>query len=122
MLNSRPVLNSAESRPSRHQLPQNPFFTMAKNCANPAPPPNRLITLFCWVLDVSTRSFPVDLEDDRTVGHLKEEIVKKKPATFTDVDADELILWEVSSFSPLSLIHAHNFPEGIHHDQSAARE
>ncbi|KAF5367794.1 hypothetical protein D9615_010503 [Tricholomella constricta] len=55
--------------------------------------PSRMITLFCWILDVSNRAFPVDIEDVRTVGHLKEAIVNKKLATFDNVDSDQLDLW-----------------------------
>jgi hypothetical protein len=37
-------------------------------------------------------------------------IVKKKPITFANVEADQLILWKVGSFSPFPMIYAHNFP------------
>ena len=59
------------------------------------------ITLFCWILDVSGSPFPVDIEDRRTVGHLKDEILKKKPNAFTNVDPDQLDLWQVCCFSLL---------------------
>jgi len=59
------------------------------------PPAHRQLTLFCWLLEISNRSFPVDIEDDRTVGHLKDAIVKKNQATFEGVDAYELDLWKV---------------------------
>jgi hypothetical protein len=58
---------------------------------------------------MSDRSFPVDINDNLTVGHLKEMIVKKKPASFEGVDADELDLWKVSGFPPFST-YADNFP------------
>jgi len=61
--------------------------------------PTRVITLFCWILDVSDRSFSVSIEDDRTVDDLKEEIVKKNPRTFSDVDPFQLTLWKVCGLS-----------------------
>jgi len=69
----------------------------------------RKITLFCWVLGISDRSFSIDIEDNLTVGHLKDAIVKKKPISFEGVDADELDLWDVSGFPPVSTC-ADNFP------------
>jgi hypothetical protein len=46
------------------------------------------------------------------VGHLKDAIVKKKPALFEGVDADELDLWKVSAFST----YADNFLQDIPSD------
>jgi hypothetical protein len=63
--------------------------------------PPRIITLFCWIFDVSDRPFPVDIDDSTTVAHLKEAIVKKKSATFVHIEADQLTLWKVCGFSPL---------------------
>ena len=57
----------------------------------------RKITLFCWILDLSDKSFSVDIEDNLTVGHLKDVIVKKNPASFEGVDAYELDLWGTRS-------------------------
>ena len=65
---------------------------MASN--NPPQP----IMLFCWILDVSDQSFSVTIQICRTVDQLKEEIVKKKPNTFADVDPDHLDLWKVCRF------------------------
>ena len=62
----------------------------------------RKLTLFCWILDLSDRSFHVDIEDNLTVDHLKDAIVKKNPVSFEDVDSDELHLWKVSGFPPFS--------------------
>ena len=53
---------------------------------------------FCWILGVSDHPFPVDIEDTRTVGHLKEAIVKKKPTAFANIDPDQLTLWKVCGF------------------------
>jgi hypothetical protein len=55
--------------------------------------------LFCLILDSPDSSFPVDIEDSRLVGHLKDAIFNKKSITFTDLEADELILWKVSGSS-----------------------
>jgi hypothetical protein len=32
----------------------------------------------CWILEVAGSPFPVDIEESKTVGHLKELIVNKK--------------------------------------------
>jgi len=69
----------------------------------------RGLTLFCWILDESESSFSVDIEDNLTVDHLKDAIVKKNPVSFQDVDADELDLWKVIGFPPLPT-YADNFP------------
>jgi len=74
---------------------------MASASLTPVHQPRKL-TLFCWILDISDRSFPVDIGDDRTVGHLKAEIVKKKPFSFENVDPDELDLWKVGGCPPFS--------------------
>jgi len=58
---------------------------------------------------VSKDSFQVDVDDNETVSSLKEAIVKKKPVTFANIEADELTLWQVSGFSPLSQIYTHEF-------------
>ena len=68
------------------------------------PHTGRTIALFYWILDVSSAASLVDIGDNRTVGHLKKEIVKDKPGALANVDADELTLWKVSGFPPLSLI------------------
>jgi len=58
---------------------------------------------------VSKDSFQVDVDDNETVTSLKEAIVKKKPVTFANIEADELTLWQVSGFSPLSQIYTYKF-------------
>ena len=69
----------------------------------------RQVTLFCWILDESDRSFAVDIGDNRTIAHLKDAIVKKKPLSFENVEPDELVLWKVSAFPPCST-YADNLP------------
>lgn len=64
----------------------------------------RGLTLFCLVLGVSDCSFPVDIRDNLTVGHLKNEIWNRKPQALASVDPDELTLWKVGGCSPFSLI------------------
>ena len=54
---------------------------------------------------MSTSEFPVDIEDSLSVGHLKREITKKISYTSPGVDADQLTLWKVGSFSDFP----HNF-------------
>ncbi|GET04664.1 kinase-like domain-containing protein [Rhizophagus clarus] len=54
------------------------------------------ITLLCLVKGNTTaNAFPVDIEKDRLVGHLKEAIKAKKQSDFAGVDADKLKLWKV---------------------------
>ena len=47
----------------------------------------REVTLFCWILDISDRSFSVDVEENLMVDHLKAVIIKKNPVSFGGVDA-----------------------------------
>jgi hypothetical protein len=61
--------------------------------------PPRPLTLFCWILGVSDHPFSVDIEDTRTVDHLKKAILKEKPAAFANVDPDQLTVWKVRGFS-----------------------
>jgi hypothetical protein len=75
----------------------------------PIPQP-RTISIFCWILSESTSPFSVKIADHAsTVDDLKDEIVKKKPNAFANIDADVLTLWKVSGCSSLSLIYPH-FP------------
>jgi hypothetical protein len=60
--------------------------------------PSRTITLFCWILDVSDRPFPVDIDDSTTVAHLKEAILKKNVHTLPDLDPHQLVVFKVSPF------------------------
>ena len=59
--------------------------------------PPRTIPLFCWILDVSDRSFSVSIDDTQTVDNLKKAIVKEKSNTLANIEADQLTLWKVSS-------------------------
>ena len=54
------------------------------------------ITLLCLVKgNTLANAFPVDINKDQLVGHLKEAIKAKKHKTFHGVEADELKLWNV---------------------------
>ena len=54
------------------------------------------ITLLCLVKGNTTaNAFPVDINKDQLVGHLKEAIKAKKQNDFAGVDADRLKLWKV---------------------------
>src|SRR5436190_16591488 len=54
------------------------------------------ITLLCLVKGNTTaNAFPVDINKDQFVGHLKEAIKAKKQNDFAGVDADKLKLWNV---------------------------
>lgn len=54
---------------------------------------------------MSDRSFPVDIDDSQTVGDLKKVIVKEKPATFANIEADLLELRKVGFIIDWSWIH-----------------
>jgi Crinkler effector protein N-terminal domain len=53
------------------------------------------LKVFVYILGLKTSSFPVTVERSETVGHLKEAILKKKPNQLKDLDADQLILYQV---------------------------
>ncbi|PKK66638.1 hypothetical protein RhiirC2_784525 [Rhizophagus irregularis] len=54
------------------------------------------ITLLCLVKgNTLANAFPVDIEKDQLVGHLKKVIKAEKHKTFHGVEADELRLWKV---------------------------
>ncbi|RIA84393.1 hypothetical protein C1645_808786 [Glomus cerebriforme] len=54
------------------------------------------ITLLCLVKGNTTASaFPVDIEKDQLVGHLKKVIKAEQLQTFANVDAKDIKLWEV---------------------------
>jgi hypothetical protein len=63
--------------------------------------PTRTITLFCWIIDVSIRSFSISIEEDLTVEKLIEVILNKKRDLLPNVIVDHLIVWKVCGFSPL---------------------
>ena len=55
------------------------------------------ITLLCLVKgNTLANAFPVDINKDQLVGHLKDAIKTKKHKTFHGVEADELKLWKVT--------------------------
>ena len=54
------------------------------------------ITLLCLVKgNTTTSAFPVDINKDQLVGHLKKVIKAEQPQTFANVDAKDLKLWKV---------------------------
>ena len=54
------------------------------------------ITLLCLVKgNTLANAFPVDIDKDQLVGHLKEAIKAKKQNDFAGIDADKLRLWKV---------------------------
>ncbi|KAM6492770.1 hypothetical protein JOM56_012494, partial [Amanita muscaria] len=53
--------------------------------------------LYCWVLgEESGRIFPVEIASTKTVGNLKEAIKDKRKHSFQHVDANKLVLRNVS--------------------------
>ena len=55
------------------------------------------ITLLCLVKgNTLANAFPVDIDKDQLVGHLKKVIKAEKQNDFTSIDADKLKLWKVT--------------------------
>src|ERR1051325_3948104 len=55
------------------------------------------ITLLCLVKgNTLANAFPVDIDKDQLVGHLKKFIKEEKQNDFAGVDADKLKLWKVT--------------------------
>ncbi|KAG9064935.1 hypothetical protein KI688_003197 [Linnemannia hyalina] len=58
---------------------------------------NNLLNLFCLVDgEATTNAFPAEIESTKTIGDLKDAILRKKPNDFRDVDANKLSLSRVS--------------------------
>ncbi|KAG0272672.1 hypothetical protein BGZ95_011551 [Linnemannia exigua] len=58
---------------------------------------NNPLTLFCLVDgEATSQAFSIDIDQTKTVDHLKDLIKTKKTNNFSDVDADQLTLWRVS--------------------------
>ncbi|GET50700.1 hypothetical protein GLOIN_2v994729 [Rhizophagus irregularis DAOM 181602=DAOM 197198] len=56
------------------------------------------ILVFCIVLGDNTETaFPVKLPSDKKIGELRELITKINPMSFANIDAKDLILWQVMS-------------------------
>ncbi|GES93552.1 hypothetical protein GLOIN_2v1844131 [Rhizophagus clarus] len=68
--------------------------------------------LFCLVFGEPIEyAFAVKVDKHETISELKEIIKEKKPNTFNDVDANELILWKINiSLDELSQITHKNGP------------
>jgi hypothetical protein len=83
--------------------------------------PSHTIALFCWILDVSERPFPVDIDDSTTVAHFKKAIVKEKSTTFANIEADQLVLWKVP-VSPFIFVQTIllTLPQEFHPDWHAS--
>ena len=55
------------------------------------------ITLFCLIKGNTTaNAFPVDIEKDQLVGHLRKVIKAEKAPEFDNFPADKLKLWKVT--------------------------
>ncbi|KAF8942097.1 hypothetical protein BGZ47_006819, partial [Haplosporangium gracile] len=55
------------------------------------------LTLFCLVEgEATSQAFSVEIDQTKTVDHLKKFIKTEKTSRFDDVAADELTLWRVS--------------------------
>jgi hypothetical protein len=58
---------------------------------------NNSLNLFCLVYgETASQAFPVQIESTKTIGDLKKLIMGKKSSRFSNIDANELILWKAS--------------------------
>ena len=58
-------------------------------------------TIFCTIHGgnpASSQSFSVKIDENETVGELKDYILQKKPKSLANVEADELILYKINAF------------------------
>jgi hypothetical protein len=55
---------------------------------------SRILKIFCTIQD-HNNPFPVDIEENQTVGDLKKAIKEEDPHAFADLDADDLILYHI---------------------------
>ena len=56
-----------------------------------------MLTLFCYVRgDDYSNAFVVDIDEDKTVAHLRKAIKEERRPQFDDVPADSLSLWKAS--------------------------
>jgi hypothetical protein len=53
------------------------------------------LKLFCWVLNISHRPFPVNIAGSETVGGLAAKIVEQEPQ-LRGIASNNLELWKVS--------------------------
>ncbi|EGZ23507.1 hypothetical protein PHYSODRAFT_480338 [Phytophthora sojae] len=52
-----------------------------------------MVTLFCAIVGAAGSAFPVDIDEKKSVGHLKDAIKAKKPNKLKDIDAGDLQLF-----------------------------
>ncbi|KAG4038054.1 hypothetical protein PC123_g26383 [Phytophthora cactorum] len=80
-----------------------------------------MITLYCVVVGVAGSAFPVDIDENKSVGHLKDAIKEKKPDTIT-CEADKLQLfltkkegggWLVSDSPDVISMRSGTIPEQV---------
>jgi hypothetical protein len=68
------------------------------------------IELLCWILGEDANCiFPVEIEQGKTIGHLKDMIKNKSTDVLRDVDAKFLTLWKVGDPTS-SFDDSHDFP------------
>jgi hypothetical protein len=72
------------------------FFLSATPTSNPTdldePTMENKTSIFCWILGGDS-SFPVDIDTEKTIGHLKKAIVEENPHTFGAIDPRLLELY-----------------------------
>ncbi|KAL7680012.1 putative aminoglycoside phosphotransferase, protein kinase-like domain superfamily [Plasmopara halstedii] len=61
-------------------------------CSKNLPPRGTMVTLFCAVVGKEGSTFSIDIDTNKSVDHLNDAIMAKKPNAFKGFDADELEL------------------------------
>ncbi|KIM39924.1 hypothetical protein M413DRAFT_187569 [Hebeloma cylindrosporum] len=87
----------------------------SKNCTLSGK--NDELELYGWILNVSATPFIAVVKRGGTVMHLQSAIKKAKENSLHGIDADQLKVWKVDTFSPvlrrrsdvLEVIPAHSF-------------
>ena len=79
-----------------------------------------MFTIFCLVHgEPATNAFPIEIDENKTVGTLKKLIKSEKENDFHDIDANKLRLWSISiSINDTSvleeLVLKNNKDNGVH--------
>ena len=54
-------------------------------------------TLFCFIENINVEAFPVDIDPNKTVGHLKKFIKNENTPDLNDINPSNLMLWKVDA-------------------------
>src|SRR6266480_6781642 len=54
-------------------------------------------TLYCFIENINVEAFPVDIDPNKTVGHLKKFIKNENTPDLNDINPSNLMLWKVDA-------------------------